>query len=309
MYFDFEDYRPELNRIERAISWREGVLLSIIVHLLGVIGLLTLPRFLPAATKPANVLALAQPPEQNPRFVFVQPRVDLRALRPPPRADSSDQDRAARARERAPNPTNPLPYSRGNTSERVDQLQQRTARGEANPQPPREAPPEPPQQTRMPESVSPLSVPSQPQVARNGANGHTVFSPGSLEEAVRRAVQNMRFDNPQGGGGEPGSSIQFDTKGVEFGPWIRRFVALIKRNWNVPEAAMFMKGHVVITFNIHKDGSITDLAIAAPCPIEAFNTAAYGALVASSGALPLPPEYPAEKAFFTVTFYYNEQVQ
>ena len=22
---------------------------------------------------------------------------------------------------------------------------------------------------------------------------------------------------------------------------------------------------------------------------------------------PLPPEYPSEKAFFTVTFYYNEQ--
>ena len=101
MYFDFEDYRPELHRIERAISWREGVLLSIIVHLLAVIGALTLPRFLPVAIKPANVVALAEPPPQNPRFVFVQPRVDLRAIRPPQRADNSDQDRMARARERA----------------------------------------------------------------------------------------------------------------------------------------------------------------------------------------------------------------
>src|SRR5205807_594201 len=100
MYFDFEDYRPELHRIERAISWREGVLLSIIVHLLAIIGALTLPRFLPVAIKPANVVALAEPPPQNPRFVFVQPRVDLRAIRPPQRADNSDQDRMARARER-----------------------------------------------------------------------------------------------------------------------------------------------------------------------------------------------------------------
>ena len=34
MYFDFEDYRPDITPVGRAISWREGVLLSIIVHLL-----------------------------------------------------------------------------------------------------------------------------------------------------------------------------------------------------------------------------------------------------------------------------------
>ena len=33
MYLDFEDYRPDIQPIGRAISWREGVLLSIIVHL------------------------------------------------------------------------------------------------------------------------------------------------------------------------------------------------------------------------------------------------------------------------------------
>ena len=31
MYFDFEDYRPEFNPVGRAISLREGVLLSIIL--------------------------------------------------------------------------------------------------------------------------------------------------------------------------------------------------------------------------------------------------------------------------------------
>ena len=43
-----------------------------------------------------------------------------------------------------------------------------------------------------------------------------------------------------------------------------------------------------------------------PSAIESFNTAAYNALAASSPTTPLPPEYPDEKAFFTVTFYYNE---
>jgi TonB family protein len=69
---------------------------------------------------------------------------------------------------------------------------------------------------------------------------------------------------------------------------------------------MSMSGHVVITFNVHKNGALTDLTIAGPCPVEAFNHAAYGALVASNPTAPLPPEYPSDSAFFTVTFFYNE---
>ena len=53
-------------------------------------------------------------------------------------------------------------------------------------------------------------------------------APGALGDALRnlqRYVQNETFNNPQGGQDTPGASIQFDTKGVEFGPWLRRFVA------------------------------------------------------------------------------------
>ena len=78
---------------------------------------------------------------------------------------------------------------------------------------------------------------------------------------LQRYTQNESFDNQGGGGGQFGPEIQFDTKGVEFGPWIRRFIAQVKRNWFIPYAAMSMKGHVVITFNVHKDGSITDLMV------------------------------------------------
>jgi TonB family protein len=69
---------------------------------------------------------------------------------------------------------------------------------------------------------------------------------------------------------------------------------------------MSMRGRVVITFNVHKNGFITDLAVIGPSPVEAFNQAAYGALASSNPTAPLPPEYPADKAFFTVTFFYNE---
>ena len=43
MYIDFEELRPETPRVERALSVREGVLISIIVHLLLFIGILFLP--------------------------------------------------------------------------------------------------------------------------------------------------------------------------------------------------------------------------------------------------------------------------
>jgi len=96
---------------------------------------------------------------------------------------------------------------------------------------------------------------------------------------------------------------------VEFGPWIRRFIAQVKRNWLIPYAAMSMKGHVVVSFNVHKDGSITDLQVVGASPIDAFNNAAFGALASSNPTAPLPPEYPSDKAFFTVTFFYNEEPQ
>jgi hypothetical protein len=41
--------------------------------------------------------------------------------------------------------------------------------------------------------------------------------------------------------------------------------------------------------------------------VDAFNNAAANAILTSNPTEPLPPEYPADKAFFTVTFYYNEE--
>lgn len=98
--------------------------------------------------------------------------------------------------------------------------------------------------------------------------------------------------------------IRFDTRGAEFGPWIRRFVVQIKRNWFVPYGAMSLSGHVVVTVNVHKDGAITDATVAGPSHIEDLDRAALGAV--SNPTLPLPAGYPDEKALFTITFFYNE---
>jgi TonB family protein len=118
----------------------------------------------------------------------------------------------------------------------------------------------------------------------------------SLADVVQR-LQASAFLSPE---------IQFDARGAEFGPWIRRFIMQTKRNWFVPYGVMSLNGHVVITFNVHKDGSLTDATVTGPSPVEEFNHAAIGAIAVSSPTLPLPAAYPDDKAHFTVTFFHNE---
>ncbi|MCY4601599.1 MAG: TonB family protein [Acidobacteria bacterium] len=129
---------------------------------------------------------------------------------------------------------------------------------------------------------------------------------GRAVENLRQRVQRETFRNYSGDTGRFGPDIQFDSKGVEFGPWIRRFVAQIRRNWFVPYAIWSMHGHVVLTFNVHSDGSLTDLTVVKPSHVEAFTNSAFNALLSSNPTQPLPPEYPDDRAFFTVTFYFNE---
>jgi TonB family protein len=320
MYFEIDEGHPDVSPVGSVMSWREGVLLSLVVHLVGVIITLTAPRWLPQSPPQPMQIARAEPQEQT-RFVFVQPRIDMKALKPPDRAEPSDQDRQAQSPKVVPQPKSPLPYSKGNTPERVERAEDQQARGRGpTPDPlagqqtpsPQQAPQATDDQLRLPETQSTLQVPSsQPNAPRTGAQGRSPTSGGSLGDALRnlqRYVQRDQFDNAQGGGAF-GPAIQFDTKGVEFGPWIRRFIAQVKRNWLIPYAAMSMKGHVVVTFNVHKDGTITDLQVVGASPIDAFNNAAFGALASSNPTASLPPEYPSDKAFFTVTFFYNEDPQ
>jgi TonB family protein len=310
IHFDFDDrYQDELV-VGSAISKRDGVALSVLVHVL-IIAWIQLgpdlhlfeptPEELEARRQ--ELLRLQEQERDDRRFVFVQPRVDLQALKPPPRAERSDADRQARAPERAIEPQNPLPFSRGNSPERVEATPQEQARGPETPVKPDTQPPGPEPQ----EQIAKVIPPADTGMRRSPTTSRP--APGALGEALRnleRYVQNETFHNPQGGVNDPGTAIQFDTKGVEFGPWLRRFIAQVRRNWFVPYAAMTFRGRVVLQFNIHKDGRITDIAVVAPSDINAFNLAANNAILGSNPTEPLPPEYPEPKAFFTVTFYYNE---
>jgi TonB family protein len=240
-------------------------------------------------------------PQDQPRFVFVQPRVDLPPLRRPERFEMSDIDRSARSPEKTPSLTNPLPSARGNSTERTESTPEEKMRGQGPaPQP---APPAPPVETPSiaDQRQADMAMMQKPQLQQPPPGG----SLGEALKNLQKYVQNESFNNQKGQAQEFGP-LQFDTKGVEFGPWIRRFVSQVRRNWFVPMAAMSMRGRVVITFNVHRNGALTDVTVIRPSEVESFNTAAVNALLASNPTTPLPPEYPDDKAFFTVTFFYNE---
>ena len=311
MYFDLWDNRPDTPRLSSPLTSREKGMAALVVHLLVIILVLAwpeLPWVKEAEARRLKELEAQQLAEQqeNPRFVFMEPKVEMK-VPPPPRAELSDLDRRAAAKERAIEPKNAMPFARGNTTEKIDAD---NAGPRERPEPPapvaggangeaaRELPP-------LPEANN--GVVLKPDTSKPQMRGP---STGILADAIRNVQKyagQETFNNQQGGAPDANvPSIQFDSKGVDFGSWLRRFIAQVRRNWFVPYAAMTMKGHVVVTLYIHKDGRITDLTVAKPSSVSAFTNSSYNALASSNPTLPLPPEYPDDKMRMTITFYYNE---
>jgi TonB family protein len=314
------------------MSRREGVLLSVVVHMLALAAFFLLPKlpyFQHAEAERQARLAreaeLAQEKQDQARFVYVVPKLEMQAKKPPVRAEMSDLDRTAQSLRPPPNPKNPLPFSLGNTTDRVEAQKQAKEKPRGQGPQPETSLAQKNQQSVQPTkgqqqadaNTAPLpfntdgnvTAGNKPPTQDQNKGQQASTAGGSLGQALKnlqRYTDANTFNNPDGNVGQVGPSIQFDTKGVEFGPWIRRFIAQVKRNWFIPMAAMSLKGHVVLQFRIHKSGAISDLVVVQPSSIEAFTNAALNAIRGSNPTQPLPPEYPDENALFTVTFYYNE---
>ena len=305
MYLDFDDHHPDTPRVPSVISVREGVLLSLVLHMAIVIAILLKPDvfFQPSQPEPQVV-----PPQAREaiRYVDMKPLVD-RPAPPPKLAEQSDLDRRSATRERAPNPQNANPLSRGNTPEKIE--------GGPPAQPPAAPPPSPPSPPAPATAASPPLPDSSGRMAALEPPAPTApprpASPPAptLGQSLRNLEQYLRterFDNPQGGGTDTYSDIQFDSKGIDFGPWLRRFKAQVERNWIVPDAAMNFRGRTVIQFYVLRNGFIVGLNVVQPAGIQALTTAALSALKLSNPTAKLPDEYPDDRVFFTVTFHYNE---
>jgi outer membrane biosynthesis protein TonB len=320
MYFNFDDNHPDTPRLPQPLSRREVVLIAVNIHALALIAILLGPRLpfvremIEQRQKAIEAQARAElerereRERERARFVFVQPKLDLTTPRVSPRADLSDKDRRAQTVERAERPTNPLPFARGNSPERI----------EAPPTnlPPKPSVPEPAQpQPNDADSGRPPLLSNLPAAPERPPDQTRPTERGPAVGVIADAIRNVRrYTQPSenygnvGGGQDQnvGESIQFDNKGVDFGWWLRRFVAQVRNSWIIPQAAMSMHGNVSISFIVHKDGRITDVVVARPSAINAFTLSGRNAILSSNPTIPLPVEYPDDRMPITVTFFFNE---
>lgn len=297
MYFDFEDYRPDTPSLTAPMTRREAVLLALLLHALLVIAYLVMPA---EWFQVARVVPVAPAPDSQLVYTRIEPLRELPRL-PKPEAPPSDLDRRAATVEKPPAPKDPEPFSKGNTPDKIAGAPVEKARGPENPNPAPATPPAPPQP--KPAESGLLDAKPVPKAAS-----------GSLGESLRNLQQFINrdnFDNQQGGNTDTDAAIQFDSKGVDFGPWLRRFEARVRRNWIplIPQAAMTLHGRVTITFYVHRNGSLTELEIVKVSGVDSFDSAAFNGLRLSNPVEPLPAAYPDDKALFTVTFLYNERIR
>lgn len=296
MYLDFED-RPDTPRLPPALSRLERGLIAAVIYLLLVVAYLVTPE--------SVWQRVDQPPppvmDEPIRYVRIEPSMD-RLAKPKPLAPPSDLDRRSTTPQPVPKPETEAPKSVGDTSEKVTSPPPaETLKGPESPSPPADA------------STS-LPVPNMTaKVSPNSSTSEAKAPAGLLGNALRnlqRYMQGENLDNPQGTGGETGPDIQFDSKGVDFGAWLRKFRAQVYRNWLIPQAAMVLHGHVSIEMTISRNGAISGIRIVQSSGISAFDTAAFNSLKLSNPTAVLPSAYPLDTISpFTVTFYYNEQIR
>ena len=295
MYLDLEDYRPDTPRVPSVISVREGVLLSLLLHGLMLLVILFGPtEWFEAASEQVVPVPVNKEPL---KYVQMLPAIDRQELAKL-QAELSDIDRRSATRERAPVPQNEAPLSRGNTPEKV-------VGGPPEPPEPAASPPPSPPAERIPENSAGLytdarqpspPTPPAPNVGRALRN-------------LQQYLQDSNYDNALGGATDQNADIQFDAKGADFGPWLRRFVAQVRRNWLIPQVAELTRGHVVIQFTVLRNGAIVDLRVVQPAAINALTLSALNSIKLSNPTAVLPPDFPDDRAPFVVTFRYNEPVR
>ena len=101
-----------------------------------------------------------------------------------------------------------------------------------------------------------------------------------------------------------------DTRGVNFGPYIRAVISAIRKNWygRIPAKVLppaRQKGKVAIEFAIAQSGKLDDIAIDTASGDRELDQAAWDSISNSNPLPPLPAEFPAKSIKLRIYFYYN----
>jgi TonB family protein len=301
---------------------RETFLLSVIIHLLLVLLVVTQPNLFRGFNQP--------PPER------ILPRELTHLIAPPDLVKSkaapktrilADANRKAQESVPAPSPaikfrppTPPPPPNPPKLGEENKLVRPVPRVGLPEfPEAPKETPKPKPTLEQVP-PPRPETLPSQAQLTLP-----EIVQPGRGTDAILRgmAKQHATGGGPgisAGGGGisqynpenpnmnMPGPQIISDTMGVDFNPYLMRILSLVRRNWYsvIPEIARLGKpGRVVLEFTILRNGNVPDLVLRAGSGTESLDGAAISSIHLSTPLPPLPPEFPGHDIRLRFIYLYN----
>jgi len=300
--------------------WREAVWLSLLVHVVLFLGVLTAPRWIPKGMFLTPVL---RPTKQQTTFL-VLPTDRVRTKQPQKTDIISDKNRIAQSRTPVPN------------REALRRLVNAQKPGTPAPAPPppaagqqaqQQPTPQPGGGTTTPPAAQPpiqLAQVQAPPQGRGPSPFRTGMAPGS---AIDQAVQSIAsghgtthasFDAGDYGTERPEArsdihgdvDIMSDTMGVDFGPYLQRVIYAVKMHWYnlIPESArppIMKKGKLAIEFSILKDGRISGLRLVASSGDNALDRAARGGITDSVPFQPLPAQFNGQYLELRFKFYYN----
>ncbi len=292
-----------------------GILISLVVHVLLVVLLITLPAQVPTDPKKGLLAAFVPQDTDNSPIPVIFQESPGQARPNPKRSPLSDADRRASggdpSRPRSESPF--VPPSRGVAGLSPGPRSPRVEGSEASGRPGVNAETE--RSAALEHSKSPDAKPSEfpadmrPQL---GSGPREISKLAGLDRAIQEAARSAVGGeggalpgNPDGGFVEPGP-LSFDTKWYDWGPYAAEMVRRIKLHWDVPDLArQGWKGSLTVRFYILADGRVADAKILRASGTPPFDFAAFQAILKSSPFRPLPADLNAAREGVTVTFFYN----
>jgi outer membrane biosynthesis protein TonB len=291
--------------------FRESIYISLIIYLAIGWFLFYGPRVLfhqPHLINPVDVLK-----ERDKQITYLNAPKDLSKIapkapkaRPAPPVVDEKMLKQLQAMRRAARPT-PAPPA--------------PAPPVTQPAPPQQATPVPPapkpQPTQQPAQQALVEAPKPAPTRPNFGNPNQ-----SAGDTIRQAAQNASHDNGSSGDYSGGTSsgrtglgegvqVLSDMQGVDFGPYIRRLLEDIKRNWYplIPEEArppLNKQGETLIRFTILPDGRIAAMNLDGSSQDQAIDKACWGAITGEGQFPPLPASFHGPNLELRIDFLTNK---
>jgi outer membrane biosynthesis protein TonB len=302
---------------ERAKArFRESIYISVFVWIAIAWFLIYGPRVL--FHQGQLVTPIGNPREKNELTQLELPKNLVKIPRQaPPRTTPTPAPTPAPAPQAArPVPT-PVPQPQRPAPQQAQQQPQAQPTQQARTQPPPPPTPTPTPQPRQSIPDAPHPLPSSPSPSRPSFS--TPSTPGqSIAEAARNASRpglgdTGDFGARSTGRGGPsagaGAQLLSDPMGVDFDPYIKRILTMIRNNWIplIPEECsppISKAGTTLIRFRIEKDGTITanGMRLEDSTHDEAIDRAAWGGITSVGQFPPLPKAYPGQSIDLRVQF-------